>query len=175
MQRDLLSKPAADAVSGAQQRAEAAGHSLIEPEHLLAMLFDSQNGRCRSLLLAAGGNVVEIEREMERLLALQPRSSGRVTALPSPALERALEQAAREAHADGAGPIGPDHLLLGLATQGISERTSLLQRAGVTVGALRPLVRADRQGEPAMVSRFSVGRARTARGGEHRRWESGPL
>lgn len=174
MQPDLLSKPAADALADAQQHAEAAGHSWIEPEHLLAALFAGQNGRIRPVLLAAGGDVVKIERETERLLALLPRSAGGVTALPALALERALQQAAREAHEDDVRLIQPEHLLLGLATPGISQRTCLLQRAGVTVDMLRPLIQADRLGEPVKVSRFPAGRAGTAWGDEHRRWESSP-
>jgi hypothetical protein len=111
-----LEPQARQVVRRAEEEARAVGHRYIGTEHLLLGLL-SVPGRTAALLAEAG---VTLEGARQRALAKVGTGSGAPgDRLPiTPRARKVLELAQREAHRAGVEAAGPDHVLLGLISEG---------------------------------------------------------
>ncbi|MEC3998479.1 ATP-dependent Clp protease ATP-binding subunit [Actinacidiphila sp. DG2A-62] len=123
----LLSQPARELVQGAAQYAAEHGSRDLDTEHLLRAALAAEP--TRSLLSRAGADPDSLASAIdERLGPARPPAGG---GLPpsialTPAAKRALLDAHDVARADGAGYIGPEHLLSALAANPDSAAGHLL-------------------------------------------------
>ena len=123
-----------NAIFWARYRAEEAGSSSIEPEHLLAGILD--------------GNPTLVERypqlaEIAPPRIAQPPRPAALEPVPhrdvplSQASKRALAYSAEESERLKHSHVGPEHLLLGLLREGTSNAAELLRAHGVTLEGAR--------------------------------------
>ncbi|HEX3610534.1 MAG TPA: ATP-dependent chaperone ClpB [Sporichthyaceae bacterium] len=133
MNAEKLTTRSQEAFSAAVQHAAAAGHSQVEPAHLLLALLNQPDTAVRPLLTAAGANADGLRRETEGLLAGLPTASGSSVAQPTLARQAlaALDTAERRAGELGDSYISTEHLLIGLAT-GPSNVADLLTQHQIT-------------------------------------------
>ncbi len=123
----LLSQPARELVQGAAQYAAEHGSRDLDTEHLLRAALAAEP--TRSLLSRSGTDPDSLASAIDEHLGPVRRSAGE--GLPpsialTPAAKRALLDAHDVARADGAGYIGPEHLLSALAANPDSAAGHLL-------------------------------------------------
>ncbi|HEX3827031.1 MAG TPA: ATP-dependent chaperone ClpB [Sporichthyaceae bacterium] len=138
MNAEKLTTRSQEAFSSAVQNAAAAGHSQVEPAHLLLALLAQPDTSVRPLLSAAGGDPEAIRRETEALLAHLPSASGSTVAAPGMSRQayQALATAEQRAGELGDSFVSTEHLLLGLAA-GPSNVSELLTHHQITVARLQ--------------------------------------
>ena len=117
MRWDQLTVKAAEAVQQAQERAVSAGHSQVEPLHLLASLIadSSDTGNIViPILEKVGISIDRLNSIVTSELARRPQVTGGQTVL-SPELQQVLDQAQKQADRLKDKYISTEHLLLALA------------------------------------------------------------
>ncbi len=133
MDADKLTTRSQEAFSTAVRRAAAAGHSQVEPVHLLLALLDQPEGTAAPLLAAAGADPKAVAAAAQQLLGKLASASGSTVA--NPAVSRsayaALQTAMDEATKLGDEFVSTEHLLVGLAT-GPSDVATMLTQHQVT-------------------------------------------
>ncbi len=125
------------AVSSAIKDAAGRGNPAAEPAHLAVALLDDAEGLTRPLLQQLGVDPVAVRADAQRLVDRLPSASGSNVGAPQPsraflAVLNAAERAARDRSDEY---VSTEHLLIALAEQG-GDVATLLQRTGVTAGAL---------------------------------------
>jgi ATP-dependent Clp protease ATP-binding subunit ClpC len=111
----LLSAEARELLQLAAERAADWGSANLSTEHLLYAA--TQLPDTRYVLVRAGANVDDLARRMEAAADKRPRSAGQEgTPPPSPAAKQALLDAHTQSRAARSKRIGPEHIVLGLAT-----------------------------------------------------------
>jgi ATP-dependent Clp protease ATP-binding subunit ClpB len=137
MDAEKLTTRSQEAFSTAVRQAAAAGHSQVEPVHLLLALLAQPDGTAGPLLDAIGVDERAVQAEAEQLRNRLPAASG--ATVSAPALARptyaALQAATDRARELGDEYVSTEHLLVGLAT-GPSDVATLLHRQGATPQAL---------------------------------------
>ncbi|MEO7744824.1 MAG: Clp protease N-terminal domain-containing protein, partial [Actinomycetota bacterium] len=127
-----------EALSAAVRRAATAGHTEVQPAHLLLALLGQDDGTARPLTTAVGADPAALARAAEAELAALPAVSGATVGGPglSRATYAALSAAQTQATALQDEFVSTEHLLIGLA-QGAGPLADALRGAGVTEDALR--------------------------------------
>ncbi len=127
MDADKLTTRSQEAFSTAVRNAATAGHSQVEPVHLLLALLAQPDGTARPLLAAAGADPAPIAAAAEELLGRLPAASGATVAAPGMSRQAyaALSRAGEQAAGLGDDYISTEHVLVGLAT-GPSDVATLL-------------------------------------------------
>src|SRR5258706_13438795 len=97
MKLDKFTERAQEALQGAAELARDNGQQAVEPEHLLLALVREEEGVARTLLQGAGASVQALEPALDSVVERFPKVSGGGQTYLSPALNKALEQAAKEA------------------------------------------------------------------------------
>src|SRR5512140_3644550 len=134
---DKFTVKAQEAVQRASELAAEHGNPELLPLHLLAALLDDREGIVVPVLekLGAGaqGTLAQVNAALERL----PKVSG-ASAQPtlSPAAQRVLDRAFKEADNFKDEYVSTEHLLLALADQRGEPAQELLARAGINREAL---------------------------------------
>src|SRR4051794_39089021 len=82
MDAEKLTTRSQEAFSTAVRRAATAGHSQVEPVHLLLALLAQPEGTVRPLLTAAGADPAAITTAAEGMLNRLPAASGATVAAP---------------------------------------------------------------------------------------------
>src|SRR5918997_2182681 len=72
-----------EAFSAAVRHAASAGHSQVDPVHLLLALLAQPDGTARPLLAAAGADPAAVQADTEALLAKLPVATGNTVAAPA--------------------------------------------------------------------------------------------
>jgi ATP-dependent Clp protease ATP-binding subunit ClpB len=135
MKSDKLTEKAQEALQGAAELARDHGQQAVEPEHLLLALVREEEGVARTLLERAGASVQALEPALVSAVQHFPKVSGSGQSYLSPALNKALEQAEKEAERLKDEYISTEHLLLALTD------TKALKDAGATHDALLKALR----------------------------------
>ncbi|GAB2973447.1 ATP-dependent chaperone ClpB [Nocardioides montaniterrae] len=144
---DKFTTRAREAIEAAQLSATSAGHSTLEPIHLLTALLTQAEGPVANVVTKAGVDVAALVRaataERDRL----PSASGATVKQPvaSPATTRVLASALDLASSMQDEYVASEHLLLALATVESSAKT-VLEAAGLSADGLREVVTAMRGG-----------------------------
>jgi ATP-dependent Clp protease ATP-binding subunit ClpB len=136
MRFDKLTIKSQEALSEAQSLATERGHSQITPAHLLRALVAQPEGSTVPILQKIGAGLERVQSEAEKKLAALPKVTGGAQPAISPALQRALETAEREAAARKDEYVSTEHLLLALADDPKDETARLLRDAGATRAAI---------------------------------------
>ncbi len=125
---EKLTVKSQQAVQQAQERATELGNPEIQPVHLLLGLVEDREGVIPAVLEKIGVPIEQLESTLREIEGKLPRVAG-ATAQPglSPALNRALEQAFREAANFKDEYISTEHLLLGaVQAKGDAARDALV-------------------------------------------------
>ncbi len=142
----LLSAQARDLLVDAARRASDLGAADIDTNHLL--WAGLQRHALRSLIYKAGGDpdilLAQLNRESRRPDGAPPRRPDEGLTL-TPGTKRALLQAHQLSRAAGSSYIGPEHLLMALASNPDSIAGRMLGRARVDADSLQ---RAKEAGAP---------------------------
>src|ERR1700694_5692805 len=135
MKLDKFTEKAQEALQGAAELARESGQQAVEPEHLLLALVREEEGVARTLLERAGVSVQALEPALVSAVERFPKVSGGGQPYQSPALNKALEQAEKEAERLKDEYLSTEHLLLALAD------IKVLKDGGVTHDALLKALR----------------------------------
>ena len=120
-----------EALASAQEKAFAMSAGAIEPEHLLLSLLDQEGGFIPELLKKIGAPLSQLRENLATSLKRFPKVTGSVQVSLSPALNRVLDQAQKEADAMHDAFVSTEHLLLALAAEQETPCAKLLTQSGV--------------------------------------------
>jgi ATP-dependent Clp protease ATP-binding subunit ClpB len=122
-----------EALSSAYDLAGSASNAAVEPEHLLLALLGQEGGLVPAILQKLGSDPNYLRSIVESALNKAPRASGATAQLYlSPALNRILDNAQKEADSLKHSFVSTEHLLLAMAGDKGSEAARLLTTTGVT-------------------------------------------
>jgi len=145
MQADQLTVKAQQALSGATERAEAAGHPAVTPVHLLAaLLSDRDGGIVTPVLEKAGARVDRVAQIVESELGRLPKATGGATGVDA-SLREVFRAAEAEAKKLKDRYISTEHLLLALADVK-SDAREVLSVCGTSREAILTAIKAVRGG-----------------------------
>ncbi|MFQ5529462.1 MAG: Clp protease N-terminal domain-containing protein, partial [Gemmatimonadota bacterium] len=133
---DRLTIRAARALQDAAEAARRTGNPAVEDLHLLAALFDQEEGVVAPILRKVGAEPANVGREVAEGIERLPRQSGASPTL-SRELNRVVDVADGEARDLGDEYVSTEHLLLALAGAEATSTSKILAAAGVTLEALR--------------------------------------
>ncbi len=136
-------------IQAAQQAALSAGHQRFQPEHVLKVLLDDEEGLAANLIAAAGGNPGAVRTGVAAALGKIARVDGGGGQLYlAPETARLFEQASEIAKKAGDSFVTAERLLLALSMAD-GAAASILKEAGLTPQALNTAINAVRKGRTA--------------------------
>ena len=135
---DKLTQKAQEALQHSQEIANQGSHQAIHPLHLLISLTEEKEGIVRPVLEKCGLDANAVLTEARQQLISIPQVSGgmQVGMYLSPALQQALDSAAKEAEAFKDEYVSTEHLLLGLAAHKNEPAGGLLNKMGANREAI---------------------------------------
>ncbi|MBI4642878.1 MAG: AAA family ATPase, partial [Deltaproteobacteria bacterium] len=136
MRMDKLTYKAQEALSGAQELARRLNHPQMEPVHLLRALLAQEEGLIRPLLKKMEVDPQKLIQGTEDLLTRLPRVSGEAQVYLSPSLNKALDEAFKQADRMKDEYVSTEHLFLALAADKTSDVGRLLTGQGLTLDAI---------------------------------------
>jgi ATP-dependent Clp protease ATP-binding subunit ClpB len=136
MRFEKLTLKSQAALSEAQSLATSRGHSQITPAHLLRALVAQPEGSTVPILQKIGVAVERVQSDAEKRLAALPKVTGGSQPTISPALQRALDGAFKEADQRKDEYVSTEHLLLALAEDKSDDTAKSLREAGATRAAI---------------------------------------
>src|SRR6185369_12761 len=120
-----------EALASAHEMAQKTSAAAIEPEHLLIALLDQEGGFVPDLLKKIGAQPGQLREGLDNGLKRMPKVTGSVQLSLSPALNRVLDQAQKEADTMRDAFVSTEHLLLALVESKELPSARLLIQAGV--------------------------------------------
>jgi ATP-dependent Clp protease ATP-binding subunit ClpB len=134
---EKLTVKSQQAIQQAQEHATELGNPELQPVHLLLALVEDREGVIPSVLEKIGVPVERLEHELHQIEEKLPRVSG-ATAQPglSASLNKAMDQAFREAANFKDEYVSTEHLLLGIANVKGDPARDALAAAGATRDAI---------------------------------------
>ena len=138
-------------VQSAQNLALREGHQQFNPEHVLKVLLDDEQGLCAGLIDKAGGNAREALKLTELALAKLPKvqGGGAGQLYLSPTTARIFDSAEKIAQKAGDSFVTVERLLLALALEKSSESAKILTQSGVSAQSLNAAIEDLRKGRTA--------------------------
>ncbi|WP_420123651.1 ATP-dependent chaperone ClpB [Nakamurella sp.] len=137
MNLENLTTKSREVVTAAVTAATSAGHSSVEPAHLLGALLVTPGSTAPGLLRAVGADPAVVKNRNDALLGRLPRVSGSTVAQPglSRAVANILTGAEQIMRAAGDEYLSTEHLLAALARPG-TDAGDLLNQLGATTDNL---------------------------------------
>jgi ATP-dependent Clp protease ATP-binding subunit ClpB len=133
MNLNHFTEKAQEAVLGAQQHAEQAGHPQLEPEHLLVTLVEQREGVVPALLRKVDLDPVRLAQAARAELTKLPKAYGGAQPTLSPRFRAVVDAARAEAERLKDEFVSTEHLLLGIVSEpGRAPAARLIQQAGLT-------------------------------------------
>ena len=133
---EKLTFKAQEALQGAQELARRLNHPQMEPAHLLRTLLAQEEGLIRPLLKKMEVDPGKIIQGAEDLLTRLPRVSGEAQVYLSPALNKVLDEALKQATSMKDEYVSTEHLFWALAADKASDVGKLLKAQGLTPEAV---------------------------------------
>ena len=133
---DKLTYKAQEALQGAQELARQLGNPQIEPAHLLRTLLAQEDGLIRPLLKKLEIDPGNVTQGADDLLTRLPKVSGEAQVYISPSMNKALDDAFKQAGQMKDDYISTEHLFWALAADKASETGRLLRAQGLTPEAI---------------------------------------
>ncbi len=134
---DKLTVKSQEAVQRAQQSAAELGNPEMQPVHLMLALVEDREGVIPAVLGKIGVPIERLESDLHTIEEKLPRVSG-AAAQPgiSPALNKAMDQAFKEAENFKDEYLSTEHLLLGVSRQKGEPAAQALVALGATHDAI---------------------------------------
>ncbi len=132
MRFDKLTLKAQEALQASQDLARRLGNPQIEPAHMLRELLAQEEGLVRPLLKKLEVDPQRIIQGVEDQLTRLPRVSGDAQVYLSPALNKVLDEAFKQAGQMRDEYISTEHIFYGLASDKTSDSGRLLADVGLT-------------------------------------------
>ena len=129
---DKFTVKAREAVQAAQTLADQHDQQAIEPEHLLLVLIQQQEGVVGPLLAKLGAPADQLRQAMEAELGKMPKVRGGGGPYATPRLQQVFEAAQHEAERLKDEYVSTEHLLIALAQDKAGAAGRALASAGVT-------------------------------------------
>src|SRR5690606_24953768 len=146
-------------LAGARDEANRLRHEYVGTEHILLSLIRQSDSRGAQLLVQLGVSLERVAQRVEKMVR-KGKSIGTKAELPyTSRAKKVLEHALRSAWESGAGYVGTEHLLLGLAAAG-GVAAEVLGEFGATADVLKAAVAAG--GEAPRAVREAAARAAAA-------------
>jgi ATP-dependent Clp protease ATP-binding subunit ClpB len=138
-------------VQAALSLATREGNPQLQPEHVLKVLLDDEQGLSAGLIDRAGGRSREALAKTEAALAKLPKVSGGGAGQPqlSQATARLFDNAEKLAQKAGDSYVSVERLLLAIALEKGTEAARILSEAGVTPQTLNGAIEDLRKGRTA--------------------------
>src|SRR5436190_11964597 len=133
---DKLTLKGQEALQSAQTHAQEKGNPQVVPEHLLWALIEQKEGVVMPILQKLGVNLQTIAQDLADAVAKLPKVQGQSEIYISPALNRILEDAFKEADQFKDEYVSTEHLLIALSTAKSETAGRILQQNGVTKEAI---------------------------------------
>ena len=133
---DKFTLKSQEALQAAQAHAQEKGNPQLAPEHLLWALLQQKDGVVLPVLQKLGANIQVLATELANAVAKLPRVQGQDEIHISPALNRVLEDAQKEADQFKDEYVSAEHLLIALANAKGEAVARTLQSQGVTKEAI---------------------------------------
>ncbi len=163
-----------DAISYAQQMAQAEAHPQITPEHLLAALLQQEEGLVPQVIKKLGVDTDRVVEDVKATLSLMARQEGGQI-YPSNELTQVLHKAEQELKQFKDEYVSVEHLLLALL-EVKSKAQEILKRHGVkrddvlkaltSIRGTRRVTDADPESKYAVLEKYSRDLTRAAREGK---------
>jgi len=145
---DRFTLPARRVIVHSQDEARALQHRYMGTEHFLIGMLREEDGIAAQALAEASISLEAVRRDLDELVGRggEVPPAGRVPMHPLcyKVLEFSLRESIRLRHAH----IGPEHLLLGVISQGEGIGGQIMVRLGADLGRLRLRV-LEMMGDPA--------------------------
>ena len=129
---DKLTFKAQEALQGAQELARRLNHPQMEPAHLLRTLLAQEEGLIRPLLKKMEVDPGKLIQGVEEILTRLPRVSGEAQIYISPALNKVLDEALKQAMSMKDEYVSTEHLFWALAADKAGDVGKLLKSQGLT-------------------------------------------
>ncbi len=137
MQFEKFTLKSQEALQSAQALCSQLQHQQIEPEHLLKVLIEQDDGIVPSILKKLGVEVEAVKAEMDEALRAYPKVSGAgVQVYLSPSLNQILQNAFAVASNMKDEYVSQEHILLALLDAGHTKAAQALTSRGVTKDAV---------------------------------------
>jgi ATP-dependent Clp protease ATP-binding subunit ClpB len=133
---DKLTYKAQEALQGAQELARQLGNPQIESAHLLRTLLAQEDGLIRPLLKKLEIDPGSVTQGVDDLLTRLPKVSGEAQVYISPGLNKALDDAFKQAGQMKDEYISTEHLFWALAADKTTDVGRLLTAQGLTPEAV---------------------------------------
>jgi ATP-dependent Clp protease ATP-binding subunit ClpB len=134
---EKLTVKSQEAIAQAQGRATELGNPEVQPAHLLLALIEDREGVIPSVLGKIGVPIERLEHDLHQIEEKLPRVAGSASQPGlSQALNKALEQAFREAANFKDEYVSTEHLLLGAARPNGDTSYLVLENVGATHEAI---------------------------------------
>jgi ATP-dependent Clp protease ATP-binding subunit ClpB len=133
---DKLTLKGQEALQAAQSHAQEKSNPQVMPEHVLWALLEQKEGVVLPIFQKLGINIQKVAEELADAVAKLPKVQGQGELYISPALNRVLEDAFKEADQFKDEYVSTEHLLIALANAKSEAVGKLLQQNGVTKDAI---------------------------------------
>ena len=133
---DKLTLKGQEALQAAQSHAQEKSNPQVAPEHLLWALIEQKEGVVLPILQKLGVNLQTIAEQLADAVDKLPKVQGQAELYISPALNRVLEDAFKEADQFKDEYVSTEHLLIALSNAKSEAVGRLLQQNGVTKDAI---------------------------------------
>lgn len=138
-------------LQAAQTLAMRRGNPSLEPEHLLKVMLDEEEGVVARLISAGGGDPVRLKGEVDKALAKLPsvQGPGAGQLRIAPDLAKILDQALEIAEKSGDSYVTAERLLQAMAGAKSADVAGALESCGLTPVRLNQAINAMRKGRTA--------------------------
>jgi ATP-dependent Clp protease ATP-binding subunit ClpB len=148
MDPNRYTEKAQEALLRAQGLTQEHGNPQIEPEHLLLALLEQRDGVVPQIVLKLGSDPQRMRADMQQAVARKPQVRGAsAQAGLSPALNRILQQADREAQALRDDYVSTEHMLLAMADSSAGDIARFLATYGINREAVLRALSSIRGGQ----------------------------
>ncbi len=145
-------------IQSAQSLALSSGHQQFQPDHLLKVLLEDNEGLCAGLIDKAGGNSKLVLAAVEKSLEAQPSVSGGNGQLYlSSGIAKLFETAEKAAKKAGDSFVTVERMLLAMVIESGAPTAKYLKEGGVTAQSLNQAIEEIRQGRTADSSNAEAG------------------
>ena len=145
MNTEKLTQKTIEALRGAQSAATENGNPSVEQEHLLYALLTQPDGLVSEVMRSVGASPEDMARELERLIGQFPKAGGSgydpSRIYISASLDKALNEAEKQAGKMKDDYISVEHVLLGILEYPSDNVKSLLRAQNVTTAGVLEALR----------------------------------
>lgn len=151
MEFEKLSEKVKSHLHKAQTLANRSKHQSLEPEHLLKVMLEDEDGQVLRLLQAAGGNPSLLKRDIETTLSKLPvvEGPGAGQLRLSNDLSKILDNAQQLAEKSGDRFLTSERILQAMSLAKASEVTGALEKSGLTAVKMNQAINDLRKGRTA--------------------------